>query len=245
MVTMYLRALRMGCHVANLNQRASGRSFLTVCATPIQHKTEENQGSLNTTKPTKSPAENMVQDKMNSSPCATQKMQVLQLKMNELDREYRTLQDNYRRVLAHAEDTNRRVRKSVEDARMYGIHSFCKDILAVADLLEKTTQNVTDMELESSNPTVKNLYEGLCLINEKLCKVFAKHGMEKMSSLGCKYNSAEHDIVSRVPSVEALPGTVVKIVQEGYKLHGRILRTAQVGLAIEIQPHLRKGKSRS
>ncbi|XP_051870737.1 grpE protein homolog 2, mitochondrial-like [Pristis pectinata] len=243
MVTMYLRVVRMGCSAANWGPWKSGRSFLTLCATPIQHKTEENQGSLNTAKTTKCPAENTVQHKMNSSPCAGQSM--LQLKMNELDREYRTLQDNYRRVLAHAEDTNRRVRKCVEDARIYGIHSFCKDILAVADLLEKITQNVTEVELANSTPTVKNLCEGLCLINEKLCQIFAKHGLEKMNSFGRQYNSAEHEIVSRVPSVEALPGTVVKIVQEGYKLHGRILRTAQVGLAIETQPHLRKGRSRS
>lgn len=216
---------------------------MTLCATPTQHKTEETQDSLNTAKANKCCAENTVQHKTNSSPCASQRM--LRLKLNELDREYRTLQENYKRVLAHAEDTNRRVRKSVEDARIYGIHSFCKDILAVADLLENTTQEVTEMEQANTNPTMKNLHEGLYLINEKLCNIFVKYGLEKMSSIGVKYNSAEHEIVLRVPSVEALPGTVVKIEQEGYKLHGRILRTAQVGLAIEAQPHLKKGRNGS
>ncbi|XP_069754925.1 grpE protein homolog 2, mitochondrial-like [Narcine bancroftii] len=243
MVIMYLTVVRMGWNVANLSRWKGGRSFLTLCASPIQSKNEENQSSLSTAKTTKCPAENTMQQKMNSHPCASQKM--LQLKIDELDKECRTLQDNYRRVLAHAEDTNRRIRKCVEDGRIYGIHSFCKDILAVADLLEKTTQSINEEELDHSNPAVKNLHEGLCLINEKLCKIFAKHGLEKMNSIGLKYSSVEHEIALRVPSVEALPGTVVKIVQEGYKLHGRILRTAQVGLAIEAQPNLKKGRGRS
>lgn len=63
---------------------------MTLCATPTQHKTEETQDSLNTAKANKCCAENTVQHKTNSSPCASQRM--LRLKLNELDREYRTLQ---------------------------------------------------------------------------------------------------------------------------------------------------------
>ncbi|XP_067852523.1 grpE protein homolog 2, mitochondrial-like [Heptranchias perlo] len=244
MATKYLRAVRSNCSNAVIwASWKSGRGFLTPCGIPIQHKTEENQGSVHSAKTPKNPTKNAVQRKMTSSPCASQKM--LQLKMNELDKEYQTLKDNYRKVVAHAEDANRRIRKCVEDARIYGIHSFCKDVLAVADMLEKITLSVTEEDCTNSNPTVKSLYEGLCLIDEKLGKIFAKHGLEKMNSIGLNYNSAEHEIVLRVPSVAALPGTVVKVVQEGYKLHGRILRTAQVGLAIEAQPHLRKDRTGS
>ncbi|XP_067899490.1 grpE protein homolog 2, mitochondrial-like [Heterodontus francisci] len=235
----YLLAVRSSC--SNPVIWASWRSwrgFLTLCGTPIQHKTEENPGSADSVKIHKHTAENAMPHKMTSSPCANQKM--LQLKMNELVKEHQILQENYQKMVARVEDGNRRIRKCVEDARLYGIHSFCKDVLAVADILEKTTQNVMEEDLANSNITFKNLHEGLCLIDQKLCKIFAKHGLEKMNSIGLQYNSAEHEIVLRVPSVDALPGTVVKIVQEGYKLHGRILRTAQVGLAIEAQPHFKE-----
>uniref|UniRef100_UPI00398F4EA7 grpE protein homolog 2, mitochondrial-like n=1 Tax=Pristiophorus japonicus TaxID=55135 RepID=UPI00398F4EA7 len=243
MSTMYLLAARTGGNVVIWAPWKHGRGFLTLSATPFQQKTEENHAPKDSAKTPKCITENAIHCKTISSPCASKKM--LQLKVNALDKEYRTLQNNYQKVVAHAEVANRRIRKCVEDARIYGIQSFCKDILAVADMLEKTTQSVTEEDFINSNPTVKNLYEGLCLIDEKLCKIFAKHGLEKMSSIGHKYSLAEHEIVLRVPSVDTLPGTVVKIVQEGYKLHGRILRTAQVGLAIEVQPHLRKDRSRS
>ncbi|XP_048459528.1 grpE protein homolog 2, mitochondrial-like isoform X2 [Rhincodon typus] len=216
---------------------SSSRGFLTVCGGTIQHKTEENQDQLDSANTLKCAAENAMQQKMSPSPCAGQKK--LQLKMNELVKEHQTLQEKYRRIVAHVEDDNRRIRKCVEDARLYGIHSLCKDILAVADLLEKTTRSVTEEDLANSSPTLKNFYKGVCLIDEKLCKIFSKHGLEKMNSIGLEYNSAEHEILLRVPSVDALPSTVVKIVQEGYKLHGRVLRTAQVGLAIEAQPHFK------
>ncbi|XP_078406697.1 grpE protein homolog 2, mitochondrial-like [Cetorhinus maximus] len=239
MAAMCLCVVRRSCkEMVIWASRRSGRGFLTLCGNPIQHKTEDNQDSMGSAKTRKCTAENAMQHKMPSSSCASQK--VLQLQMNELVKEHQTLQENYQKVVARVEDGNRRMRKCVEDARLYGIHSFCKDVLAVADILEKTSQCVTEDDLANSNPTLKNLYEGLCLIDEKLCKIFSKHGLEKMNSIGLKYNSAEHEIVLRVPSVDALPGTVVKIVQEGYKLHGRILRTAQVGLAIEAQPHFKE-----
>ncbi|XP_072368215.1 grpE protein homolog 1, mitochondrial-like [Scyliorhinus torazame] len=237
MVATYLSVVRSSCERAVM-WASRPRGFLTLCGNPIQHKTEENQDSVNSAKPLKCTAENAMQHKMPSNPCASQKM--LQLKMNELAKEHQTLQENYKKVVARVEDDNRRIRKCVEDARLYGIQSFCKDVLALADILEKTTKGVTREDLANSNPTLKNLYEGLCLIDEELCKIFSKHGLEKMNSIGLKYNSAEHEIVLRVPSVEASPGTVVKIMKEGYKLHGRILRTAQVGLAIEAQPHFKE-----
>ncbi|XP_072447078.1 grpE protein homolog 1, mitochondrial-like isoform X1 [Chiloscyllium punctatum] len=217
--------------------RGSSRSFLTLCGGTIQQKTEENQDQLDSANTLKCGAENVMQHKTSPSPCASQKK--LQVKMNELVKEHQALQEKYQRIVAHVENDNRRIRKCVEDARLYGIHSFCKDVLTVADLLEKTTLSITEEDLANSSPPFKNFYEGVRLIDEKLCKIFSKHGLEKMNSIGLEYNSAEHEIVSRVPSVDALPGTVVKIVKEGYKLHGRILRTAQVGLAIEAQPHFK------
>ncbi|XP_007906201.1 grpE protein homolog 2, mitochondrial [Callorhinchus milii] len=175
-----------------------------------------------------------------ASRCPSQK--ALQLKVNKLENKYQILKENYQKALAHAEDINRRTRKCVEDARVFGIHSFCKDMLAVADLIEKTIVSVSEEELADSNPTMNNLHKGLSLIEGKLWQIFGKHGLEKMNSIGLKYNSAEHEIISRVPSLDALPGTVVTIKQEGYKLHGRTLRSAQVGLAIETQPHVRKDR---
>uniref|UniRef100_A0A8C3SKG1 GrpE like 2, mitochondrial n=1 Tax=Chelydra serpentina TaxID=8475 RepID=A0A8C3SKG1_CHESE len=144
--------------------------------------------------------------------------------------------ERYRKALADSENVRRRTQKFVEDAKLFGIQSFCKDLVEVADILEKTTES-TERETEPSDPkpTLKKIYEGLSLIEAKLQSVFAKHGLQKMNPVGGKYDPYDHEIVCHVPAEGMQPGTVALVTQDGYKLHGRTIRHAHVGVAVESQ----------
>lgn len=117
-----------------------------------------------------------------------------------------------------------------------GIQSFCRDLVEVADILEKTAESAAE-EAEPSNPntTLKKIYEGLSLIEAKLQSVFAKHGLQKMNPVGGKYDPYDHEIVCHVPAEGMQPGTIALVTQDGYKLHGRTIRHALVGVAVESQ----------
>lgn len=117
-----------------------------------------------------------------------------------------------------------------------GIQSFCRDLVEVADILEKTTETAAE-EAEPSNPspTLKKIYEGLSLIEAKLQSVFAKHGLQKMNPVGGRYDPYDHEIVCHVPAEGLQPGTIALVTQDGYKLHGRTIRHALVGVAVESQ----------
>ena len=60
----------------------------------------------------------------------------------------------------------------VEDAKIFGIQGFCKDLLNVADILQKATESVPTAELES-NAHLKGLYEGLKMTEAELHKVLS------------------------------------------------------------------------
>ncbi|KAF1588941.1 hypothetical protein FQV11_0014403, partial [Eudyptes moseleyi] len=146
------------------------------------------------------------------------------------------LQERYRKALADSENVRRRTQKFVEDAKLFGIQSFCRDLVEVADILEKTAESAAEeTEPSNPNPTLKKIYEGLSLIEAKLQSVFAKHGLQKMNPVGGKYDPYDHEIVCHVPAEGMQPGTIALVTQDGYKLHGRTIRHALVGVAVESQ----------
>ncbi|XP_041079595.1 grpE protein homolog 2, mitochondrial-like [Polyodon spathula] len=159
----------------------------------------------------------------------------LQMRASKLEEQVRDLTERYKKALADSDTVKRRTQKFVEDAKIFGIQSFCRDLVEVADMLEKTTDSVSEEALGDKNPTLKNLYDGLLLIQEQLHSVFGKHGLQKMMPIGGKYDPYQHEIVCHVAADGIEPGTVTVVTHEGYQLHGRTIRHAHVGVAVESQ----------
>ncbi|NXI15307.1 GRPE2 protein, partial [Irena cyanogastra] len=162
----------------------------------------------------------------------------LEHKAIKLEEQVRDLTERYRKALADSENVRRRTQKFVEDAKLFGIQSFCRDLVEVADILEKTAESAAghaEEEPSDPNPTLKKIYEGLSLLEAKLQSVFAKHGLQKMNPVGGRYDPYDHEIICHVPAEGMQPGTVALVTQDGYKLHGRTIRHALVGVAVEAQ----------
>lgn len=136
---------------------------------------------------------------------------------------------------ADAENARRIGREDVDKAKLYGITSFGKDILEVADTLEKGVEafeKIPESELKEN----KNLYSiltGVKLSIKVLHKNLAKHGIEKVQvSKGDKFDPNVHDALVRVPATDLCPNdTVAEILKGGYKIKDRVLRAAQVAVA--------------
>uniref|UniRef100_A0A2K6DVJ7 GrpE protein homolog 2, mitochondrial n=1 Tax=Macaca nemestrina TaxID=9545 RepID=A0A2K6DVJ7_MACNE len=146
----------------------------------------------------------------------------------------------YQRAVADCENIRRRTQRCVEDAKIFGIQSFCKDLVEVADILEKTTECISEeSEPENQKLTLEKVFRGLLLLEAKLKSVFAKHGLEKLTPIGDKYDPREHELICHVPAgVGVQPGTVALVRQDGYKLHVRTIRLARVEVAVESQRRL-------
>ncbi|XP_028992787.1 grpE protein homolog 1, mitochondrial [Betta splendens] len=156
---------------------------------------------------------------------------VLMEEKTQLEEQLKDMTERYKRALADTENLRMRSQKMIEDAKLYGIQGFCKDLLEVADILEKATESVPKEEVTSQNPHLKNLYDGLVMTEVQIQKVFTKHGLVKILPDGQKFNPYEHEALFHAPVEGKEPGTVAVVTKVGYKLHGRTLRPALVGVA--------------
>ncbi|KAH0554480.1 grpE protein homolog 1, mitochondrial isoform X1 [Cotesia glomerata] len=158
-------------------------------------------------------------------------LELLSAELSEMKERFSDLDDKYKRALADRENLRVRLTKQIEEARTFGILGFCKDLIAVADTLSKATESVPKDQLTESNQHLKNLYEGLILSEAELHKVFTKHGLISLNPLDEKFNPQDHESLFQQEVQGKTPGTVVVVSKIGYKLHDKLVRPAQVGVA--------------
>lgn len=141
------------------------------------------------------------------------------------------LVDKYKRALADGENMRTRLTKQIADAKIFGVQSFCKDLLDVADVLSKATETVPKDEINDKNPHLKSLYEGLVMTEAQLKTVFKRHGLEVVNPVNEKFDPNYHEALFQQEVQGKQPGTVVVVSKIGYKLHDRVLRPALVGVS--------------
>lgn len=141
------------------------------------------------------------------------------------------LLDKYKRSLADSENMRNRLTKQIQDAKIFGIQSFCKDLLEVADTLGHATNAVPKDQVSDSNPHLKNLYDGLVLTRNSLQQVFKRHGLETIEPMNSKFDPNEHEALFQKECKDVEPGVVIEVTKIGYKLHNRCIRPALVGVS--------------
>lgn len=149
-----------------------------------------------------------------------------------LARENAENKDRLLRTLAEMENLRKRTEREVSDMRQYGIASFARDVLAVADNMERALEAL-DAELrETANPATKTLLDGVELTERELLKVLEKHGVTKFEpKKGDKFDPNLHQAMYELPDPSQPAGTVAQVVQPGYMIGERMLRPALVGVA--------------
>src|SRR5215475_6167495 len=146
-------------------------------------------------------------------------------------REAAEYKDRWLRALAEMENLRRRTEREVGDARQYGVTQFARDVVTVADNMERALQALDDELREKADTGVKALLDGVELTERELLKVLEKHGVQKLDPKGQKFDPHRHQAMFEVPDPSVPAGTVVQVVQAGYSIGERVLRPAMVGIA--------------
>jgi len=148
-----------------------------------------------------------------------------------LAREAADMKDRLLRTLAEMENLRRRTDKEVADARTYGVTNFARDILAVADNMERALKALDDEIRTKADAGLKALLDGVELTERELIKVMEKHGVRRLEPAGQKFDPNLHQAMLEVPDPSVPSGTVVQVMQPGYTIGERVLRPALVGIA--------------
>ena len=148
-----------------------------------------------------------------------------------LTKEAADLRDKMLRTLAEMENLRQRTRREVADSKIYGITGFARDVLDIADSLQRTIDAVPAETRESADPLLKALIEGVELTERALLNALEKNGVKKFDPQGEKFNPNFQQAMYEVPDASVPSGTVVQVVQAGYMIGERVLRPALVGVS--------------
>ncbi|UTD26988.1 nucleotide exchange factor GrpE [Bradyrhizobium sp. WD16] len=148
-----------------------------------------------------------------------------------LNREVADAKDKMLRTLAEMENLRNRTRKEVADARSYGIASFARDVLDIADNLQRALDAVPAAARENAEPGLKALIEGVELTERSLHATLERNGVKKFDPTGEKFDPNFQQAMYEVPDASVPAGTVVQVAQAGYMIGERVLRPALVGVS--------------
>jgi len=148
-----------------------------------------------------------------------------------LAREAADWREKMLRTLAEMENLRKRTAREVADARTYGITGFARDVLSIADNLQRALDAVPAETRESADPMLKALIEGVELTERSLLNALEKNGVRKFDPTGEKFDPNFQQAMYEVPDPSVPAGTVVQVVQAGYMIADRVLRPALVGVA--------------
>ncbi|WP_170364359.1 nucleotide exchange factor GrpE [Ruegeria arenilitoris] len=150
------------------------------------------------------------------------------LELDALKAERDELRDKFMRALADAENARKRGDRARREAEQYGGSKLARDMLPVYDNLKRALEAATDEQKE----VAAGLIEGVELTMRVLKDVFQKHGIEVITpEVGDKFDPNLHEAMFEAPVPGTKAGEIIQVSAEGFMLHDRLLRPAQVGVS--------------
>jgi molecular chaperone GrpE len=128
--------------------------------------------------------------------------------------------EQYLRAVAELENVRKRAQRDIESATRYGLEKFAAELLPVKDSLEAAVQ--------SAAADARSLREGQEATLQLLSRALEKLGVKVIDPEGEPFDPARHEAMMAQESDSAEPNSVLKVVQPGYELNGRLLRPARV-----------------
>lgn len=141
------------------------------------------------------------------------------------------LKDRLLRALAETENVRRRAERERQDASQYAMTGFARDMLGIADNFARALAALPADKLESADPQVKAVIEGVEVTERQLLATLERHGVKKIDSDGAKFDPNLHQAIAQVPGHGRPAGHIVNVVQDGYVIGDRLLRPAMVTVA--------------
>ena len=140
------------------------------------------------------------------------------------------LENALRRAQADLVNYRNRMETERADLLKYGTQRLLVRLLPILDELTLALDQPSDGKAQES------WLEGFRLINRKLNALLEQEGVEPIDALGKPFDPAEHEALAQQQTADKEDGSVLIVVRNGYKLNDRVLRPAQVIVALNDGP---------
>lgn len=150
------------------------------------------------------------------------------IELDELRAERDAFKDKFMRALADAENARKRADKDRREAENYGGSKLARDLLPVYDNMKRAILAANESEEKAPDA----LMEGIELTMRELLHVFKKHGISPITpEVGDRFDPKLHQAMFEAPVPGTKAGDIIDVSTEGFMLHDRLLRPAQVGVS--------------
>ncbi len=133
--------------------------------------------------------------------------------------------DALQRLKAEYENFQKRSDKERSAYLKYASQPLLSKLMSVLDIFETAIQAGAQIQ---GNSAEQKFFEGIDIAHKEFLKVLQEFGMNKIQSVGGKFNPAYHEAIQQKESAEHPEMTVVEEVQTGYLFYDRLLRASKV-----------------
>ena len=151
-------------------------------------------------------------------------------RIQELEAELTKTKNDVLYAKAEVENVRRRLEAQAEDRGKYAVVNFAKDVLSVADNLRRALDAIP-AEAKENSDLAKTLTVGVEMTERELLGTFERYGIKPVAAQGERFDANFHQAMMEMEDTTVPAGTVVLVMQTGYKIHDRLLRPALVGVS--------------
>jgi len=147
-----------------------------------------------------------------------------------LEAELQDTKDKWLRAQAEMANLRARTKREVEEARLYAVQKFARDVVEAAENLRRGIDSLpkrTDSEPE----IITKLRDGFEGIERSFVGLLERNGIARVDPTGAAFDANFHQAMAEQPSTEHPPGTILTAWSQTWTLNGRLLRPAMVVVA--------------
>lgn len=135
--------------------------------------------------------------------------------------------EKYYYLAAEMQNMQRRYEREKDDLHKFGSEKIMRDLVAVMDNFERTLGFIENEEDEK----IKNIAEGIRMVNKLFLDTLEKHGLKKIEALGEEFDPNFHEALAQQPAEGKKDMEVIQVFENGYTLNDRVVRAAKVIVA--------------
>ncbi len=148
-----------------------------------------------------------------------------------LEAEVAQLREKWLRAEAEMQNLRTRARREAEEARLYAVQKFARDVVETAENLRRGLDSLPPAA-EDEPELLAKLRNGFAGVERGFATMLERHGVQKQDATGKPFDPELHQAMSEQPAPEGVePGTVLQAWTPAWTLNGRLLKPAMVVVA--------------
>ncbi len=148
-------------------------------------------------------------------------------RITRLEQDLQEMRDKWLRAEAEMANLRARTKREVEDARLYAVQKFARDVAEAAENLKRGIDSLPK-KAEGEPELVTKLREGFEGIERSFIGILERNGITRSDPTGAPFDANLHQAMAEQESADHPAGTVLQAWSQTWQLNGRLLRPAMV-----------------